>query len=391
MFLGTQVKLIFIQIGLLLFFITGLTAIFYDQKVRLLSLSGKWVLCIYIFFLLNGFVQNIFSDGFHAKYLPNLSWDIGFYLIGIACLSFVGVTNRDLKRLVAIYIVSCILILIVTVPYMNSAVVLLSERRKEAFIQVGEGFESRNLIYITQRMLGSLAILFFALSMTFIRKRRYILFSLIPVGMALYFGLYYQKRDTFVQMAFFIFVFYFLPSIKFSFNRTMYKMFGIIGIFVSLLIAYQQPLIRTATNNVIDRFTIYSENRQVYDRASETEYMLNQFPSYYYILGRGHSSFFEGNSFQKGNNNLHLGMGNFILKGGYLMLLSYTALLLINTIRGARYLFMNNERLMFWLSAYCLISIYTFVAYWGWYPNIIYLPLALFSFDIIRNYERRIG
>lgn len=386
-YLGFLVKLVFTQVALIFYFFSGVSAIFIDQKFRLLSLLGKSVVTFYLFFFFNGFVQNLFSDGYHDHFLGFLLWDLGFYFIGFACLSLIGVSKQELLAFLYIYFASCILVIVMTLPYMNAVEVLKSEHRRAAFVQIRKGFESSNLIYVYQRSTSIFSILFLAFSLEFIKKRSAIILSMFSVLFLLFITLYYQKRDGFVLIGFFFLVFLIGPTFKYSIKRTSRKFVLFFALILAGAVGYQQPIFSNSIDRVVSRFLDTTSSTAEYDRFKETKYFLGKFPPQYYVLGRGHSSYFSGSWNMKGNNNLHLGAGNFILKGGYAMLISISFLLFISMMKGLYNLLFRNLRFQFWISAYTLIGIFVFSAYWGWYPNIMYLPIALFSNDIVRNFS----
>lgn len=384
------IRLGLIVVAELAYLSAGLIAIFFEKKHTKLSFLGKAALFFYSFFYFYCLLVNQFANGFHSDYIPNLFWDSGFFFIGFGCISFVGARAKELKLLVGSYIAFFILDLAVTGKYLNAAVAFTATDRRDAFRLISESLGHAHKAYQLHVILSSLALLMFAFVVEFVREKKWVFISLIGVLAMFFLGLFYQKRNVFVEAVLFAFFFIFLPSFKTTRRGLYFKVLGMIAVAGLVALYFVNDLFNSGINIVLNRFQNsgnraaegdgYSSN----ERIAETQFFLDQFESYYYFIGRGLTSFVPG---AEGGNNLHLGAGNLILKGGYFMLLCFTILILLNVLVGIKRFFIHGEKMLLWLASFTLVSFYTYLAMWGWFPNIMYLPIALFLYDIYRNFE----
>lgn len=387
------IRLGLIVLGEFSYLSAGLIAIFYEKKHLKLSVLGKAAILFYTFFYFYCLVVNIFADGFHSDYIPNLFWDSGFFFIGIGCLSFVGARSKDFKLFVLAYIGFFILDLTITGKYLNAAVAFTATDRRDAFRLISETLGHAHKAYQLHVILSSLALVSFAFAVEFIREKKWIILSLFGVLGMLFLGMFYQKRNVFLEIAFFSFFFIFLPSLKTTRRGIYFKILGFLSIVGLCILYFFNDLFRSGIDIVLNRFqnsgntATEGEGYSSNERIAETQFFLDQFEYYYYYIGRGLTSFVPG---AEGGNNLHLGAGNLILKGGYFMLCCFTILVLVNMIVGVKSFFLNGDKTLLWLSSFCLVSFYSYLSMWGWFPNIMYLPIALFMYDIHRNYHKPI-
>ncbi|GLR18862.1 hypothetical protein [Portibacter lacus] len=383
------IRLGLITIGLFLYLFAGLWAIFYEQKVKQITFLGKAAVLFYITFYFYCLFINLFADGIHEKYFPNLLWDSGFFFLGIGCLSFIGLQKKDLKFLVGFYVVFFIIDLIITGRYLDPTIAFTATDRRDAFRQISGALGHAHKAYQLHVILSSLALLMFALTLEYIKEKKWIIFSSLSVVALVFLGLFYQKRNVFIEVAIFSFFLIILPSLKFTKSGRNFKIIGIL-VFASLVALYlNQDIFRSGVNLVLDRFSNSGNyqrqgNYSSYERFAETQFYLDQYQSYYYLIGRGLTSFVPG---AEGGNNLHLGVGNLLLKGGVPMVLSVLGLLVLNILYSIRMFFLKGIKIGLWIQSFCLLSLCTYLALWGWFPNIIYLPISLFFYDIHKSFK----
>jgi len=203
----------------------------------------------------------------------------------------------------------------------------------------------------------------------------------------LFLGLFYQKRNVFLELAIFTSFFVVLPSLKITKAGVYLKIIGLAAVLALIGLYMSNDLFNTGVNLVINRFTAGVEKTGPNERLAETLFFLDQFLTEYDWIGRGLTSYVPGT---EGGNNLHMGMGNFILKGGYFMLVSVTLLLITNIIVSIKSFFLKGKKMLLWIQVFVLLAIYTYLSLWGWFPNIMYLPVALLMYDIDRNFNDKL-
>ena len=381
------IRLSLIVTGLFFYLTAGLTAVFYEKKLSKLSVLGKAGVLFYVFFYFYGIVVNQFGDGFYPKYFPNLLWDSGFFFIGFGCLAFVNIGKKELKWLIGFYLSFFLLDLIITAPYLNPAVAFTATDRRDAFRQVSEALGHAHKAYQLHVILSSLALIFFAFTIEYINERKWVFFSALAVVGMLFFGLFYQKRNVFLEIGVFSTFFILIPSFKFTKIGRNLKIFGTGVILFFIGLYFTNDLINSGVNLVLNRFTQGSEKTGPNERLAETLHFFEQYEPVYYWMGRGLASFVPGT---EGGNNLHMGMGNFVLKGGYFMLSCVTILLVLNIIVSLRTFFLKGQKTALWIQCFCLVAIYSYLALWGWFPNIMYLPIAFLMYDINRTFKHTV-
>ena len=381
------IRLSLIVVGLFCYLLAGLTAVFYEKKLNNLSFLGKAGVFFYVFFYFYGLIVNQFGDGFYPKYFPNLLWDSGFFFIGFGCLSFIKIGKKELKWFVGFYLSFFLLDIIITAPYLNPAVAFTATDRRDVFRQISEVLGHSHKAYQLHVILSRLALVLFALTVEYIKEKKWVIFSALGVVGMLFLGLFYQKRNVFLELGIFSVFFIFIPSFKWTKLGRNFKILGSAVIVFLIGLYFSNSLINSGVNLVIARFTKGSEKEGPNERLAETYHFFEQYDPIYYLIGRGLSSFVPGT---EGGNNLHLGMGNFILKGGYFMLGCVTLLLILNIIISIRSFFLKGQKTALWIQCYCLVAIYTYSALWGWFPNIMYLPIAFLMYDINRTFKHTV-
>lgn len=383
------IRLALITTGLFGYLTAGITAVFYEKKLNKLSVLGKAGVLFYVFFFFYGLIVNQLGDGFYPKYFPNLLWDCGFFFIGLGCLSFINIGVKEIKWVIGFYLSFFLLDLIITAPYLNPTVAFQATDRRDAFRLISDALGHAHKAYQLHVILSSLALIFFAFTLEYIKEKKWVICSALAVAAMLFLGLFYQKRNIFLEISVFAFFFIFLPSFKITKTGRNLKIFGSLVILFLIGLYFTNDLINSGVNIVLNRFedsgNVSHGGKNTNERLEETYHFFRQYDEVYYWIGRGLSSFVIG---AEGGNNLHLGMGNFILKGGYIMLASVTSLLLLNIFYSVKLFFFKGIKIVLWIQAFCLAAIYTYLSLWGWFPNIMYLPVALYMYDINRTFKR---
>ena len=378
------IRLGLIVIGLFLYLLAGLLAIFFEKKLKYISFLGKAAVFFYFFFYFYCIIVNQFSNGFHSAYIPNFFWDSGFFFIGIGCLSFIRISKKNLKHMIGFYLVFFLIDIIFTAKYLNPFVAFHAVDRRDSFRLISEGLGHAHKAYHLHTILSALALVFFAITLEYIKEKKWIFLSLLGVIAMLFFGLFYQKRNIFLEIGLFFIFFVLLPSFKITRTGRNLKIFGLITFFGLLGLYFTSELFNSGVNLVLNRFSEGYHKTGANERFEETYFFFRQYDLIYYFFGRGLTSFVPGT---EGGNNLHMGMGNFILKGGYFMLSYLTVLLLLNLLYSIRLFFLRGVKILLWIQVFCIFSIYTYLSFWGWFPDIMTLPLSLLIFDINKTFK----
>lgn len=379
------IRLAMTVVSIFFFAISGILALVKEGTYAKLSLVGKSLLWLLLYFFCQGIVMNTIADGFHEDYVPNFFWDTGFIAIGLAAFALIGCTKKELKLIVLLYFIFYALDMILTLKYLNISGVLASGDRRDAFRAVESGTGgSKNIVYILHMILTQMFLLIFAFCIEYIKKWKWILACIPFMLISIYIGVFYQKRFIFAEFGLFIGVFLLLPSAKESVKSIASKFIILIIGMVGGILAYSNKTVSFLLDLVLARFVEGAEKGSGFERFNETSHFFAQYEGYYYIFGRGFTSFVVG---AEGGNNLHLGMGNFILKGGYIVLIMFTLLLVISVVKGIWQLWTKNNRFDLWVSGYVLLAVYTYLSFWGWFPNIIFFSLAILSADFTKNFN----
>jgi len=286
--------------------------------------------------------------------------------------------------MVGFYLFFFLIDIILTAKYLNPLVAFNAVDRGDAFRSVAEGLGHAYKAYHLHTILSALALVFFAFTLEFIKEKKWIFMSFLSVIAMLFFGLFYQKRNIFLEIGLFTVFFVFLPSFKITRTGRNLKILGGVVIFGLVVLYFNNELLNSGVNLVLNRFSEGANKSGPNERLAETYFFFEQFDSIYYFFGRGLTSFVSGT---EGGNNLHLGMGNFILKGGYLMLGSLTVLLLLNILFSIRLFFLKGIKVLLWIQVFCLFSNYVYLSFWGWFPDIMSFPLSLFIYDINKTFK----
>ena len=372
-------------VSIFLFTISGIVALVNEDRYRKISNLAKGLLWTLIYFFCQGIVMNTIADGFHADYIPNFFWDTGFVAIGLSAFALIGCTTRELKLVILIYFAVFVLDMLLTLKYLDLSGVLSSGDRRDAFRAVESGVgDTKNAVYILHMILAQMFFLIFALCIEYIRKWKWILACIPFMLLTLYLGVFYQKRFVFAEFALFLSVFIMAPSAKESMKGILSKIIILVLGIIAGVVAYNNKTVSFLFGLVGNRFLEGAEKGAGFERFDETAHFFAQYDFYYYIFGRGFTSFVTG---AEGGNNLHLGMGNFILKGGYIILTLFTVMLVISFFKGIWNLWSTNRRFDLWISTYVLLAIYTYLSFWGWFPNIIFVSLAILSSDFTKNFN----
>lgn len=366
----------------------GLIAIFYENKFSKLSIVGKLAVGFYIFFYFYCFLVSFLGDSFHTDYVSFLFWDSGFFFIGIGCLAFVGAKKSDFKIFVSSYLLFFLLDLLITGRYLDPSVAFAGSNRAVAFKLISDALGHAHQAYQLHVILSSLALLSFAFSVEFIKERLWIIISFLPILAMIFLGMFYQKRNVFLEIGFFGVFYALIPSFKILKRGLYFKTFAFLFLIFCLSFYFLNDLFKSGLDLVLERFlnsgNVAHEGYSSNERIAETQFFLDQYDLVYHFIGRGLTSFVPDT---EGYNSMHLGAGNFILKGGYIMLFSVTCLLLLNIGLGVKKFFLSGDKMLLWISSFSLFSFYTYLSMWGWFPNIMYLPIALFLYDIYQNYN----
>lgn len=381
------IRLGLIVLGLILYLFAGLVAIFFEGKLNKLSFLGKAGVFFYVFFYGYCILVNQLSDGFHEGYVPNFFWDSGFFFVGLGTLSFVDIGKAEMKKFIGFYLAFFVLDLVITAPYLNASVAFASGDRRDSFRQISEALGHAHKAYQLHVILSSMALISLAFAIEYIKEKKWILLSIGGVLGMLFLGLFYQKRNVFLELVIFTSFFVILPSLKITKAGVYLKVIGLAAVLALIGLYISNDLFSTGVNLVINRFTAGVEKTGPNERLAETLFFLDQFSTEYDWIGRGLTSYVPGT---EGGNNLHMGMGNFILKGGYFMLVSVTLLLITNIIVSIKSFFLKGKKMQLWIQVFVLLAIYTYLSLWGWFPNIMYLPVALLIYDIDRSFNDKL-
>ena len=377
------IRLVMLQLSQIGYLTSFIVAFFVERRYQLLSPIGWSALCFYAFFLIYSWSVGWINHGFYPKYIPNLLWDLGFFSIGLSTLSWVGVTQKQVKVYIITHISLFLIYMLLSYRYMDFLLAFTSARGK-TFGSMSEELGSFTVVYQVHQIFYSMVLPALGLAITFIKEKRYIILESIGLMLMMALGLFYQKRNVFLEIIIFSLIMVFLPSLKITRREISVKVIGVIALLVFFGLYLGNELIHSGVDLVLDRILATKNSSKPNDRIVETLHYFTVFDSPSYIFGRGLASTVPDTP---GGNNLHIGYSNFLLKGGIPMLFSITSLLLVSVLAGFYKFLLTGIRLQLWLPLAYLFGTYVYLSSWGWFPSILGLPLALFSFDIVSQFK----
>jgi hypothetical protein len=365
---------------LILLAVTGTSLLglffYYDKSVTGTQFKGLILLSV-IFGLINS------ETGFIVRAIIDLC---AFGIISSVFL-IQRIDRKELKTLFYLIVLSSIVYFTYTITLMDFTLIGADVDRREAFRQFGsetlsEGGESIGyIIYVTQQSIiavFSLALLLLPLYYDNKKvKIQWVIFGLILLFNAIYIATY-QKRQPLLELAvlFLIYGIYYsklLPGlIPKSRVVTIMLIFGLLIFGLSL----------NVFNTTIERFNDSFNNINSFDRLIELEYALTRFSALDFVFGMGLGSKIEGTL---GGNNLHIGYGTLLMKGGLLLLVFYFTQTISNIIycyRKAKLYPIFNVGIA--ISIFSLIQL-SIAPGWGWYITTLVTGLAMFSRYLINS------
>ena len=258
--------------------------------------------------------------------------------------------------------------------------------RRDAFRQYGnESFESGArigfIIYSTQQyIIGVLLLSLLLLPLYYNEKKAkvyWLTLGFIIVVNIIFIGTY-QKRQQLLELSLIllIFIFYYRKLLPGLIPRS--KIFSIL--IITSLVAYGVSL--GVFNSTISRLTQSIEKIDSFDRISELRFALNKFSVVDIIFGKGIGSEIEGTL---GGNNLHIGYGTLLMKGGLFLLIFYFS----KTVSNIIYCFKKSKKYPIFyvgvaISFFSLIQL-SYAPGWGWFLTSVITGLAMFSRYLIKR------
>jgi hypothetical protein len=204
-----------------------------------------------------------------------------------------------------------------------------------ASIENGRGLDDLETKIMSPKYFLTSSLLFYPLKFYVSKKRKRIIFD-ISIIIFIFFSLAMSSRGT-TSIAVIVFILTNLQikNIKINFKILLNKkfIFMIVIAFFSLIVLYQIPLIRSAVDLLIYRFTV--EGKLGEHRTLESSIIYNSLSFYELIFGKGlgaANTYWIFNNVPNGVNNVHYGYMFLILKGGILFLIFIYAKIIIKLI-----------------------------------------------------------
>lgn len=360
---------------LLLLVATGLSLLamfFFNERTKTGTQFKILIICSILFGL-----TNFLESGFLVRAI--------FDLCTFGVISSVFLIRRiglkQLKNLFYFIIAFSLIYFAYTLSLMDFMFIGANVAREGAFRQFGSetinegGAGIGVIVYQTQQYIVgvfSLSLLLFPLYYDKNKiKIQWIIFVLILSFIGVFVATY-QKRQQLLELAIILLIFiFFYRKLLLGFIPKS-RIFS--AILLSVIILFGVSLdIFTAT---IERLNNSLDNINSFDRITELRHALAEFSVLEVIFGMGIGSKIEGTV---GGNNLHIGYGTLLMKGGLFLLVFYFVKTVSNIIYCYKMTKINPVyNVGIAVSVFSLIQL-SYAPGWSWYLTSLITGLAMFS------------
>tara|TARA_B110000971_G_scaffold218734_1_gene258187 strand:- start:1227 stop:2189 length:963 start_codon:yes stop_codon:yes gene_type:complete len=313
-----------------------------------------------------GFLRN-YND---FKYFGRAVYDIGACAFILSGITFINIPKRLWRKFLNTYFFWIILLVIITIPFLDFNYFLTVENRANLLLEMSEDSLFR-IAYDIQMTNLALVPLILVLSIYFGNNKHTILAKVL-IGVYLFFGFYYAKKNvTFELITLFFVLFTFFYSGKKKFKLLASTLTGLL---IFIYVFADSVFVKRFTGRVD---TSFSEKRN--DRLLEADVFFDSFPFIDYVIGRGFGGVFNGTS---GGGVLHIGVVNLIFKFGFIGLIILILFFSKNLIEAA---FKRSTLSIKFLNIMYMFFLVFIISspLWSWYSNMLYFSFMVFGAYII--------
>ncbi len=333
----------------------------------------------FVFMVLRGFIEITTNE-------PSLSYwgydTLTLVMIASAVL-LVNLSPKEAILLLITYTIISIVLTAATITQTNISAVSYAADREAAWRNI----DSWWTYYVCHRFYGFAPVITM-LTFTFLKSIKYRLLAVPHLALFLFWGLYFGKRDVFIELAMLI-AFFFIPWLIWSKEKRGKKITGgailMILAGLSLYMFTSSASAEDLTKRILGRFASGLSEISQFDRLIETKEVMGTFDLFDFVTGKGLGSSSE---FAIGGHILHMGVVNLLFKGGFIMSLVVTGYLLYN-IFSAIFTPLPHKVFIFGISSYVLTKL-TYSQLWGYFPIVMMLGIALLSRAITQGTSQQI-